>query len=398
MNPVERRTPTGSRSRPLRSLRAGRVQAGRRASERPMAIGGLRYARALAVVILLLAVPILSGRALGTSGPANDIEVRGVIVDELGRGIRSARVQLLWDQRILASATSDERGDFLVRTEADVDGPVTLRAQRLGYESVEVDLEPLPAQELRVELVPAPIPLPGVEVVGTGGVCDASDSGAVEFWRAARTLHRLDLDTMGVASYTLALTDTLEADTPLDASLGERRLVPGQRSSAPLLRFSWDRRVEREGYAFPVRRTNRNGSYPSWSYAPLEADFSGHFLSSGFARWHHLSTLTRTPDGGYDLRFCPVSDDRPAVSGRLRFSPDSLIIRAEWAFRTPEPNEEAGGWAVFSEPPADRGPRLLPSESLTWKLLPDGSVQRRAQWYEEWHVTPGDSVPFLPSR
>jgi hypothetical protein len=64
---------------------------------------------------------------------------------------------------------------------------------------------------------------------------------------------------------------------------------------------------------------------------------------------------------------------------------------------TPDPQEHSGGWAEFSPPDADGlAPFLLPTESLTWVTLPDSQVVRRAHWYQEWIVAPGDSVPFLP--
>ena len=151
--------------------------------------------------------------------------------------------------------------------------------------------------------------------------------------------------------------------------------APGQRASAPLLRLGWNRRVDREGYAFPVRRTDNTGSYDSWGYPPLEADFSSHFVADLFGDLHDFQ-LEVGDEEGWILHFCAREQDDPYLDGVLEVGPDTLIYRAEWRFYTDEPDEGAGGWARF--PPVvngDTSPPLLPSESLTWKGLPNGQIR-----------------------
>ena len=356
------------------------------------------------LAFLLLGLPVFlpAGGEEGRHdcGPscASTIEVSGWVVDTAGSGVRSARIQLVDELGVLGSTTSEPSGFFRMVGSREPVGSIHLRVDRLGYEPAETMLDARPRQEVRIELTAAPIPLPGVEVFAESPICSSSDARALELWERAADRHRLDLDTFGVATYTLARTDTLAAGAILSASDPEVGLDEGQRGSASLLRFSWTRRVEREGYAFPVRRTNRSGSYDSWSYAPLEADFAEHFLSPAFLRWNHLQRLDPRGSGGYDLHFCPADEDRPSIRGRLSLSPDTLLILAEWEFLTPEPGEDAGGWTRFEASGDPEPPRLLPSESLTWKSLPDGTIQRRAHWYEGWLLAPGDSVPFLPRR
>jgi hypothetical protein len=172
----------------------------------------------------------------------------------------------------------------------------------------------------------------------------------------------------------------------------------GQRSSAPLLRLSWDRRVQREGYAFPVRRTDSDRSYDSWGYPPLEADFAPHFASDGFAALHNFQVDHEDGDG-WVIQFCGRRRDDPYLEGAIEIGPDTVFRSIEWRFRTDEPHEGAGGWAGFPPPsPASDLQVLLPSESVTWRTMPGGEVIRRAQWYEGWVTVQGDSVPTLPVR
>ncbi|TVP53718.1 MAG: carboxypeptidase regulatory-like domain-containing protein, partial [Gemmatimonadales bacterium] len=217
----------------------------------------LRAASALVSLLgglaLLLSLPPGPGDGCET-GCAPATELRGWVVDRGDAGVRAARVQLLSDGRILVSAMSNSEGSFLLRVPDEAGGPFRLRVERLGYETFEMTLDLLPTDELRIQLIDSPLPLPGIEVFGTAPTCTATAEEALSLWEAASRRHLLDLDTLGVATYTLARTDTLETSASR-GSIGEPEgLVAGQRGSAPLLRFSWERRVEREGYAFAVRR------------------------------------------------------------------------------------------------------------------------------------------------
>jgi hypothetical protein len=335
-----------------------------------------------------------SALPLGSSGRL--IPIEGIVRELSGEGIPSARVELWSDARLLAATRTDVSGAFRLEIEEPWSPRWRLEVSRLGYgpASVPVSSEGSAAEVL---LTPAPLPLPGFEVEGQRDFCAAPESReARALWEAARTRHAGGLDTLGIASYTHLRTDTIP--TASEAGMGLFGAEPGQRASAPLLRLSWDRRVERDGYAFRVRRSDRERSYDSWSYPPLEADFAPHFAEETFGRLHAFH-LEFEDAGGWVLRFCGTRTNRPYLEGSVEIGPDTLIRQVEWRFRTPEPDETAGGWAKFAPPPGDEGfAPLLPTESMTWRSLPEGDVLRRAQWYEGWIMAPGDSVPFLPLR
>ncbi len=346
----------------------------------------------VAILFAALLLPLASGTARSRAADM----VGGAVTDASGRPVSSAHVQL-WDgDRMLASAWTDREGTFRISTTRSWTPAWRLRVERLGYEPADV---PVPEAALTVAVVvePAPLPLPGLRIEAEVDLCSAPDQPAARaLLEGASRLHQSGLDTLAIATYTEEWTDTI-ASEPAGPDRTSEGLI-GQRSSAPLLRLSWNRRIERDGYAFRVRRSDSERSYDSWSYAPLEADLAPHFLSEAFEERHRFRV--ETADGaGWILRFCGTEREDPYLTGLLELGPDTLVARAEWEFHTPEPDESAGGWAGFDTRDDGFGrPLLLPRESFIWRTLPDGGTIRRAQSYEGWITAQGDSVPFLPAR
>jgi len=342
----------------------------------------------------LFAVVALSVTAQAAHVPVADIV--GRVSEPSGGPVVAARVELRAGDTVLASSLTDAGGRFVLRSLSPWADSWTIRAERLGYGSVEAAVAPDLA-EVHIELSPAPIALAGFAVDGERDICSApEDRDARDIWTRAAALSLPGLDTLGIASYTRFRVDTVGAAG--GGPPGITGAEDGQRASAPLLRLNWDRRVSREGYAFPVRRTDAERSYESWSYPPLEADFAPHFLSTTFGRLHSFH-MDMSDGHGWVLRFCGRSTNRPYLDGVLEIGADTVLHRVEWHFRTDEPDEGAGGWARFPPPAGDGDPQvILPTESVTWRALPGGGLVRRAHWYEGWHLVAGDSVPLLPQR
>lgn len=352
--------------------------------------------RAASIFFAFLVLTGAAGLEHPGSGRSAAALVEGVVSEPSGAPVVAARVELWSGSRVVVADRTDDQGRFRLQTEADWAPGWQLRVERLGFQPFEIDLT-AGTTNVDVELNPAPLPLPGFEVVGDRDICAAGDdASAREVWRIASRRHSGGLDTLGVASYTQVRTDTLAGQA--SAGRGVEGATGGQRASAPLLRLGWNRRLEREGYAFPVRRTDSTGSYDSWGYPPLEADFSSHFVGELFAELHDFQ-FEAMDDNGWVLHFCARDQDAPYLDGVLEVGPDTLIQRAEWRFYTETPDEAAGGWARFPPLTAPNAPPpLLPSESVTWKTIRNGEIVREAKWYEGWVIAAGDSVPFLPVR
>jgi hypothetical protein len=378
--------------------------------------------------VLTALVPVLPLSSLSGPGPGQDPdrgfsagfgsspgpsqqEIAGVVQDPTGQPVVGARVELRVGGQGVRSTFVEPDGRFRLLLPSGAT-EVTLRVERLGFAERTVALE-LPmdlGRLLRIQMEPDPLPLPGFRIEVAPEACPPrSQQDGLALWSRMTARHPDGLDTLGAATYTLVRVDTLagvgaagglRSDPSGRGPLRDSDLqADGQRGFSGRLRLAWERRLDRDGYAFPIRRTDAEGSYSTWSYAPLEADFASHFATPLFLRHHRLRSPSPTDGGGWLLSFCPVNGNRPGLEGHMEISADTLLDRVEWRFRTPDPDEEAGGWARFPTPVRpDDAPRLLPLESMTWRRLRSGDVVRRAQWYEAWLVTPGDSVPFLPDR
>jgi hypothetical protein len=336
--------------------------------------------------------------AVSAASPAT-AQITGYVLNDEGDPVLGATVEAWTSDRKIGGRLANEEGWFLFP--AEMAGRIrALYAGQLGYHPEVVQIvEGIDAYEIR--LTREPIPLPELVVDATRDRCAGGDDRrARRLWEHAAAHYSRGLDTLGVATYLASVESILpEGEVGTVQAAGE---AVAQRGSSSMLRFSWRRRIEREGYAYQIRRSTPEQSYTSWAYPPLEADFATHFADELFGEQHHFRfDTTEEPDGDGSVTvvFCTRDDDHPAMEGTLRISSDTTIAVAQWLFRTPEPIEHAGGRAVFG-PVADDPDEtyLLPIESVFWRKSPPNSFWQRYQRFEQWMVAQGDSVPFLPKR
>ena len=323
-------------------------------------------------------------------------QLDGVVTRAGGLPLEGVSVEAWSDDLRIGATMTDAQGRFSF-PELISFATVSLRAGALGFESQEVViLDGLLTYE--IELAVAPLAIDGLVVTMEESTCEdgRDDDLARRLWEYARVRYGGLMDTLGIATY-LAEADTV---VPLsefdDLQLPELNL--SQRGSSSLLRFNWTRRIDREGYAFAVRRLDGAAPYDSWVYPPLEADFAPHFVDDAFGDRHRF-VVDDVNSGGWLLAYCPKDGGKPSIKGTITLARDTTFAAVDWIFETPEPLEHAGGRAYFPPVIAGSGPNyLLPTEAVIWRAVPTGDYLQSYQRYENWRVAPGDSVPLLPLR
>jgi hypothetical protein len=344
---------------------------------------------ALAVVAQFAAQCFIAGSAAA--------QLDGVVTRAGGSPIEGVSVEAWSVDRRVGATLTDALGTFSFSEEI-ASSTVRLRLGALGFEVEEVAVRGgLITYE--IELTEAPLAVEGLVVTMEEATCEMGreDAEGRRLWQLARIRYDGLMDTLGVATY-LAEADTI---VPL-SRLGSLQLPVlnlSQRGSSSLLRFNWTRRIDREGYAFAVRRTDGGRPYDSWVYPPLEADFAPHFVDEVFGERHRFVIEDEGPDG-WLLAYCPKKTDKPSIKGTITLARDTTFASVDWLFETPEPVEHAGGRAYFTPilPGSVRLSHLLPAEAVIWRAVPAGDYLQSYQRYEDWRVAPGDSVPLLPLR
>ena len=323
-------------------------------------------------------------------------QLTGEVSDENGQALSGVSVEAWNENGKIAVRLTDAEGLFSFADSAIAAETTILWAARLGYRPLRISIEPGIAH-YRIRLEEEAVSVQGVVVEAPREVCSGGEDSEARFlWERVRTRYHPALDTLGVATYIAWAEDVVSIDDigPLDLPA----LAIEQRGSSPQLRFSWGRRVKKQGYAFRTRRVESQRAFDSWVYAPLHADFAPHLIDQLFGDLHDFQLLEEGEDG-WVVAFCPDDDDKPDIQGTLVIASDTTLTSAEWAFKTPEPVENAGGQAVFFPVTSDpQTSYLLPQEAMFWRQVTLDRYYQRYQRYEGWYTIQGDSVPTLPIR
>ena len=344
-------------------------------------------------IALAIAAPFVAHCLIAGSAAA---QLDGVVTRAGGSPLEGVSIEA-WsaDQRVGATLTN-ALGVFSF-SEGIASGTVLLRLSALGFNVEEVEVrDGLTFYE--IELTEQPLAVEGLVVAMERATCEdgREDEEGRRLWQLARIRYDGLMDTLGVATY-LAEADTI---VPL-SELGSLKLPSlnlSQRGSSSMLRFSWTRRIDREGYAYSIRRIDAGGAYDSWVYPPLEADFAPHFADDDFGERHRF--VIADDSDGWVLEYCPKNTDKPSIRGTITLARDTTFAAVDWHFDTPEPMEHAGGRAVFKPilPGVVQLSHLLPAEAVIWRAVSEVDYLQSYQRYEDWRVAPGDSVPLLPLR
>ena len=343
-----------------------------------------------------LEILVCAFMALAVTAAPSSAQLSGEVLDEDGQPLAGVSVEAWNENGKIAVRLTDAEGLFSFADSTMAAETTILWAARLGFRPLRIAVEPgIDHYEIRLE--EEPVSVQGLVIEAPREFCTGGEDSEARFlWERARTRYHPALDTLGVATYIAWAEDVVSIDDigPLDLPV----MAIEQRGSSPQLRFSWGRRVEKQGYAFRTRRVEAQRAFDSWVYAPLHADFAPHLLHESFGDIHDFQLLEEG-DEGWVVAFCPEDDDRPDVQGTLTIASDTTLAEAEWAFKTPEPVENAGGQAVFFPVTSDpQTSYLLPQEAMFWRQVTLDRYYQRYQRYEGWHTIQGDSVPTLPIR
>jgi hypothetical protein len=133
---------------------------------------------------ILLSSGILAARLPPASKGVDDVQ--GFVREPSGMGIPAARVELRSGERVLVAVQTDGSGAFRLTTPATWSESWRLHVERLGYSPVEIAV-PQGLDPIEIELVPAPLPLPGLVVTGEGDLCEAREDSMFSYQSAAET-------------------------------------------------------------------------------------------------------------------------------------------------------------------------------------------------------------------
>lgn len=222
-----------------------------------------------------------------------------------------------------------------------------------------------------------PIPALLVEISQTR--CPANGvPAAIEALRAAGSHHDLNAAT----------SSRLEVE-----ARSERRHVPIEkvargiesvetatmrRGSVPMGRELWLGRFEKGIFAVPIQISSLDGRHEAWEYPPFHADLAFYFLTEAFERAHEFMFLD---DSRLVVGYCAKDREETYIDGRIVLHEDGRVVTIDWLFRTPGPQEGAGGRAVFG------GPLPLPRRGVFWRRLPSGDYHEWVDEYLGWSVS-----------
>lgn len=321
------------------------------------------------LLLILLAVP--AGGQVG-----------GVVVDGADRPVADARVQLWAGPAELAEVETDGAGRFRFGA-APAEGRTMLSVRRLGFRPLAVEVAPGDtALVLRLEV--RPLALAPVRVASAGRrLCpNREDPAARALWEAMRSRYRRP----GAASVRLfafmeARSGVGEKADAFRADAG--RMRPGWTEGSPVTEPPW---MERSGYATPANG-GAGERTASWDYRALDQGAIQDFTGDHFGSAHLLSVAGSSAEGTV-VAFCPRGrmGNTGQVLGTLVIGPDRALRSAAWSFRTPRPDEDAGGEASYFPPDPALGSALLTREGVFWRRTNGGRYYFEARSYSGWRL------------
>lgn len=340
--------------------------------------------------LALVAIPLLWAAPLSS-------QLRGVVTEPSGAPVADVQVELWSAHARVGSTATDARGGFAVPAEVvRLAQRITLR--RLGYAPLTAPLPSDSAALLRYVLHPEVLSLPELVVSDTRKLCpNREHPEARRLWDAARARYRQGAGDRGWSGRWRSVEEHVPARQI--GIVDEARARSGSGFHYPMFRRT-EERIQQLGYAFAMPwkdpRYRPWREFDAWEYPRLHSVSAHHFAADLFGERHTLSVVRRGPHETV-LAFCGTRRDQPYLEGTLSVGPDTTFASAAWTFRTPRPNESAGGEVTFAPPPegVDRDSPLAAARGVFWRRLAGRSLyfQEAVLFPDEAAQTAGTAEP-----
>lgn len=289
-------------------------------------------------------------------------QVRGRVVDAADRPVPGALVEVWVDARLAAGTQTDADGRFVLAVEAE-GGMLTVR--RLGLQTRTIRLAAADTA-LAVRMEVQPVVLQPVSVAATRRrTCpNREDPRARVLWERMRGRYwQSGEDSVFVFGFMEIRGGTGQKADAWNPAAG--RTGAGWTTGA--LVIADPELMALTGYADDAAG-GAGERTASWSYRALDQgaiqDITGEYFGSA-----HTFSILHQAAGETTIAFCPRGrmGRTGQIEGTLVLGADTTLQRAQWSFRTPRPDEDAGGEASYYPPDPALGRALLTRESVFWR-------------------------------
>lgn len=347
---------------------------------------------------------LLVAAALGCAASTAAAQVEGTVRGPGGAPLPGAAVEVWGGGERLASTVSDGQGRFRFPRER-AEGVDRLTVRLVGHAPLAMRARP-GGPALHLVLRELPVALPELAVRAARRHCPNRETPAARaVWAAAAARYSRETERRGFDALRLRVEETRSGEEV--GRFAEERMRRGRIWSGDHPgRLRLDSIVEASGYARPLdwRRPGYQPPDPvflAWRYPFLQARDAHHFVSEAFGRLHTFSVISQDAQETV-LMFCPrARSARPSVEGTLVVGADTTFSSATWAFRTPSPDEQAGGEVTFGSVrvEGDEHPHLVATQGIFWRRLA-GSRRffQQAEVFPVWVVGPDERRPELRLR
>jgi hypothetical protein len=310
-------------------------------------------------VRLLLAAVLAAILAVPASA-----QVRGRVVDASDRPVADAVVELWAASDRAAGTRTDPDGRFVIAgVQAEPGFMLTVR--RLGLQTRTIPLAGGDtAVVVRMDVQPVVLAPLSVTSSRARTCPNSEDPRARALWERMRSRYwHPASDSVPIFGFVEFRSGAGARADAHDPEAG--RIVAGW-TTGPLVP-AHPELMARSGYA--TRASGGAGERTaSWSYRALDGGTMQDFTGDHFGSVHTFSLLG-VAAGGMTIAFCPRErmGRTGQIEGSLVLAADTTLRWAGWRFRTPAPDEDAGGEASFDPPDPGLGFALLARETVFWR-------------------------------